>query len=115
TLTGTLEGEPPATSNALESLAEPLVEAVPFCEEIVEFRSSTPPRPNEGSTNPVEAIFSELTVNLPSSGVSWVLAWLIGPTLPSSLKSPPPGSFAEMVTGNFEAGETLEATTDTSS
>jgi len=28
----------------------------------------------------VEAIFSELTVNFASSGVSWVLAWLIGPS-----------------------------------
>src|SRR5206468_8176039 len=74
TVTGTPAGEPPATNSALDSLALPLVCASPPCEDRLASRSTIPPRPMEGSRNPVEARFNPATFSLAFSGVSAVSA-----------------------------------------
>src|ERR1700734_2622487 len=113
TVTGSDAGLPPATSRALESFVVPLVDAEPFCEEMLPSRSRMPPRPADGSTKPVDARLRELTVIFASRGVRTELVSFTGPAVPSTLKLPPPGRSAVTVTGNLETSETLEATTPT--
>src|SRR6266446_3903952 len=113
TTTGTAAGEPPATSNALESFALPLKCASPFFDAMLAFRSSRPPSPAEGSSRPVVARFRLLMVSLAFTGVSAVFSWSRGPAVPSSLRLPPPGRLAVSVTGNWVVRETLDAARST--
>src|SRR4030095_2167857 len=62
-----------------------------------------------GSTKPVFARSRSVMLTFTSRGLREASLWLSGPTLPSALKSPPPGRFAVRVTGNWDFNETLVA------
>ena len=113
TTTGTEDGEPPATSNALESFMFPLVSAMPLRELRLASTSTRPLSPAEGSRNPVEARFRPVTCNLALSGVRAALLESTGPISPLNLNFPPPGRSTETVSGNFALIETCDASTFT--
>src|SRR5713101_2525961 len=109
TSTGHPAGEPFSASLSLSAFRVPLVRSCRPSELSLPSKSARPAMPEDGSTNPEEARSSRFTVSCASSGVKEASAELMGPALPSSFKSPPPGRSAESVNGNCEVKDKSRA------
>ena len=98
---GTPDGFPPAISSAFDSFRLPFVAICPPWLTRFASMSTVPPRPREGSRNPVFARSSALIVSFTSWGVNAASCASTGPTLPSIFMVPPPGSPIEKTSGNW--------------